>query len=175
MGKIVKRIDMNILNVLVFSLMFLGCVCESDRYEEKYKNGNIKRSFLKDCNGDYLKYEHYSIDNRLAFELEYIENKPQKGFEGSPWVHLIWDKADHLLGDSINLKIDIVTPPLLTYKFVIIDDQSEEIEYENDERYYYSTIANDSLETFLLKIVYFYNQEKWVTVKKQISIHCEER
>ena len=170
----------NLCIPLLFVL--LGCHCDTikekhcDIIKEKlfYKNGNIKIITTKNCNNEILKYEHYTEDGELAFSMDYKNSQPQEPYEGLPWVHLIWNNMKPFIGDSINLEVDLVTPPQLEIKFSIEDNESTH-EFPKKDKYFYSKIAKDTIENIKLKAIFLLNNKKWVTAKRSILLKCTPR
>ncbi|MFT5970293.1 MAG: hypothetical protein ACI8ZO_000801 [Flavobacteriales bacterium] len=159
---------------LILVTALISCKCDNEVVEGRYENKALKYFYIIDCNTNHItEYGHYTIDGELGFGLAYIDGIPQKPFIGSPWIHLIWEKSNHFLGDTIALEIDIATPPKLTSKFSIHSDEGVVIDFPKDSTFNYFIYANDSIETFQLRLTYYLDGVKWVTVKKQLTIECE--
>jgi hypothetical protein len=165
------KIVLTLTSLLLLGL--LGCQCDTIEDKTLYKEGNPKIVITKNCK-EVLKYEHYTVDGELAFTLKYDKSEPQKPFEGRPWVHLIWKDMQPSLGDTIYLEIEMVSPPKITIELTVEDDKGTSNLSVVNGNYIYKSIANDTIENIQLKAIFFFDNEKWATVKKTIRIECKK-
>jgi hypothetical protein len=78
------------------------------------------------------------------------------------------------LGDTIYLEIEMVSPPKITIELTVEDDKGTSNLSVVNGNYIYKSIANDTIENIQLKAIFFFDNEKWATVKKTIRIECKK-
>lgn len=175
--------------LLLYLVQLYSCKCASHEESTYYGNARIRTTTEKDCNNNLLRFASYQFDSTCdVFELYYDKGRPDT-MCGRPWTHVIWNKEEYYVGDTVELIIDVAEPPLLESEFNITDnDGNTEFAImnsynfkwtrngKNEEflvpgRYYkYQTIVNDTFEEIKLKNTYRYLDKSWATVTRSQKI-----
>lgn len=157
--------------IFLFFVMF-SCDCEDIVEKEHYTDGKIMSKSIFNCDREIKNYEYFSINAYTIFTVDYIELPKHESVKGYPWAHIIWDQEKYLIGDTIELLVDVVVPPKFDLKLTINGDEinQKEILKQGMKVYKYRKIREDKEDNIYLKADFYFEEKKWITYKRTLPI-----